>query len=146
MCRDCDYQAMLEQKGVEPTALRRLVLEAVGAAGSRPVTAAEVLEGLLSHQGVNRVTVYRILELLVQKGIVERISSGDRSFRYGLAPNERHQPHPHFYCLSCGRMECLEPLASDQLNGLEHSAAGRVRHIQVRLDGTCDQCLKDAKD
>ena len=42
-------------------------------------------------------------------GLVERISTGGRAAYFGLAPNEHHRPHPHFYCKRCGQMECLNP-------------------------------------
>jgi Fur family ferric uptake transcriptional regulator len=89
------------------------------------------------------VTVYRILDLLVDHGLVERISSGGRAFCYGMAPNEHHRPHPHFYCKRCGRMECLSPesLRID-VSVLLQTFPGRIDKVEVRVDGICKDCLK----
>ncbi|MFX0202321.1 MAG: transcriptional repressor, partial [Candidatus Hodarchaeota archaeon] len=46
---------------------------------------------------------------LVEKKLIDRITSGDRSFHYGLAPNANHPRHAHFQCTRCGSIECLHP-------------------------------------
>lgn len=143
MCHRCDYQGLLEYSGLGHTANRLRVLEIIGNR-SHPLSAQEIIEELNKEtQEVNRVTVYRILELLVEKRLVERISAGDRSFRYGLAPNANHQPHSHFYCLECGEMECLSP---DQINldtkPLTRSFLGLIERVEVRFDGICQDCRR----
>jgi Fur family ferric uptake transcriptional regulator len=86
------------------------VLEVVGD-NKFPLSASDIYKILERSSTINRVTVYRILDLLVENGIVERISTGGRAFYYGLAPNDHHKPHPHFYCKNCGQMDCLSPEA-----------------------------------
>ena len=143
MCHRCDYKSLLELSGLGHTANRLRVLEIIGNR-SHPLSAQEIIEELNKEtQEVNRVTVYRILELLVGKRLVERISAGDRSFRYGLAPNTNHQPHSHFYCLECKEMECLSP---DQINldtqPLTRSFLGLIERVEVRIDGICEDCRR----
>lgn len=143
MCHRCDYKSLLEHCGLGHTVNRLRVLEIIGNR-SHPLSAQEIIEELNKEsQEVNRVTVYRILELLVEKRLIERISAGDRSFRYGLAPNANHQPHSHFYCLECGEMECLSP---DQINldtqPLTRSFPGLIERVEVRFDGICEDCRR----
>ena len=128
MCHRCDYEGLLEHSGLGHTVNRLRVLEIIGNR-SHPLSAQEIVEELNETQEVNRVTVYRILELLVEKRLVERISAGDRSFRYGLAPNANHQPHSHFYCLECGEMECLGP---DQIN-LDTQPLIQIRMLKCQI-------------
>ena len=99
----------------------------------------------IGSSAINRVTVYRILEMLVDKGLVERLSGGGRSLVYGLAPNENHPAHPHFHCKSCGALQCLQPgsLKVD-LRGIERSFAGEIQSVEIRVDGICKNCLKKA--
>ena len=61
------------------------VLEAIGA-GKGPLSAQEVFTAATRATGLNRVTVYRILDLLVEKGLVERIS-GDAPPDYFVGPS-----------------------------------------------------------
>jgi len=141
MCRRCDYRQFLERSGLDCTPHRLAVLETVGNSG-RPLTAAEVFKALRRSGQVNRVTVYRILDLLVERRLVDRVNSGGRSFRYGLAPNENHPSHAHFFCLKCGRLECLKPGSlSVDLAGLSERFPGRIDKAEIRLDGVCADCL-----
>ena len=145
MCQDCDYDRMLEHGGVGLTPNRLAVFETIGNS-QRPLTADEIIREVEQRIKVNRVTVYRILDLLVENKLVERLSAGDRSFRYGLAPSSKHARHPHFFCTQCGRMECLSPDAIHlNLNTLDGELNGSVETIQIRLDGTCKKCLQNMK-
>ncbi len=76
-------------------------------------------------------------------GLAERISSGGRAFFYGMAPNNNHQPHPHFYCRQCGHMECLNPGSLNiDIKQLDRIFPGAIQGIEVRFDGICKTCLK----
>jgi Fur family ferric uptake transcriptional regulator len=142
MCTSCNYEALLERAGLDSTPNRLGVLEAIGA-GRGPLRAQEVFATVNRTTGINRVTVYRILDLLVERGVVERISGGGRSFAYGLAPNENHPAHPHFRCRSCGVLQCMQPdsLKID-LRGVPRSFRGEIQAVEVRVDGICGRCLK----
>lgn len=141
MCNDCNYIDLLKESGLGLTGNRLAVLEEIGRS-SGPVSANELLEELQKTGNVNKVTVYRILDLLVEYGLVEKISSGDRSFRYGLGPNANHQPHPHFFCKLCGRMECIELAETGMdLEKAKLRLKGKIDSVQVRFDGVCGDCL-----
>jgi Fur family transcriptional regulator, ferric uptake regulator len=145
MCYHCDYSGLLEESGLGHTANRYRVLEAIGNSG-RPLSAQHIFETLNRSENINRVTVYRILDLLVEKGLVDRISGGGRSFVYGLAPNENHPAHPHFYCKTCGRLECLNPQSlSVDIQSMRRTFPGLIENIAVRVDGVCKKCLKKGK-
>ena len=143
MCNQCDYENLIEHSGLGQTPNRLRILEIIGDS-PHPISAQEIIVALTKSRDVNRVTVYRILDLLVANKLVERISAGDRSFRYGLAPNANHQPHSHFYCLECREMECLSP---DQINldtqPLTRSFLGLIERVEVRFDGICEDCRED---
>lgn len=142
MCFRCDYEGLLESSGLDYTQRRFRVMEIIGNSSS-PLSAQEIYETLSRTEEVNRVTIYRILDLLVGKKLVERISSGDRSFRFGLAPNENHLPHHHFYCTRCGVMECLGPNSLQvHTESLVRTFPGVIDRIQVSLEGTCKTCIK----
>ncbi|HOI93450.1 MAG TPA: Fur family transcriptional regulator [Syntrophobacter fumaroxidans] len=143
MCRQCDYTDLLKRVGVGLTAHRMRVLEVIGDSPC-PLSHREIHRMLKRSRAVDRVTVYRILDLLVDKGVVQRISSGDRGFRYGLAPSSNHPPHHHFFCSVCGNMECLDPGAIPiDLQALQRSCASLIRNVEVRLDGICGNCLEN---
>jgi Fur family ferric uptake transcriptional regulator len=145
MCDRCDYGNLLQDRDLDSTLNRVKVLEVIGNS-PRPLSAQEIFEAVNQRQDINRVTVYRILDLLVENRLVDRISAGDRSFRYGLAPNANHRPHAHFYCTGCGRMECLSPESPLlDMEPLDATLPGVIERVEVRLDGTCKACLGQAK-
>ncbi|MBC7358213.1 MAG: transcriptional repressor [Desulfacinum sp.] len=141
MCERCDYSGLLRAVGLRPTLHRLAVLRVVGAAPA-PMTAQDVYEAVQTDRPINRVTVYRVLDSLVESGLVEKISAGDRSFRYGLAPNEHHPRHAHFFCRQCGLMACLPP-ESLPVPWQDASGAlpGVAEKVEIRVDGICEQCL-----
>jgi Fur family ferric uptake transcriptional regulator len=145
MCHQCDYAYLLEKSGLGPTPKRLKVLEVIGN-NNCPLSAHEIFETLSRTNSINRVTIYRILDLLVEKGLVDRISSGGRSFHYGLAPNENHHPHPHFYCKHCGNMECLDPKSLYIDTALIHRTfPGLIQNVEVRFDGICKNCVRNER-
>ena len=142
MCHHCDYSELLEESGLAYTTNRHRILEVIGN-NSFPLSAQQIYDTLSLTDTINRVTVYRILDLLVEKRLVDRISGGGRSFVYGLAPNENHPAHPHFYCKSCGSLECLNPQSlSVDLHSMRGTFPGLIENVAVRVDGVCKNCLK----
>jgi Fur family ferric uptake transcriptional regulator len=142
MCHQCNYEDLLSRVDLQATPNRLRVLEVVG--NNRfPLSASDIYKILERSSTINRVTVYRILDLLVDHSIVERISTGGRAAYYGLAPNDYHQPHPHFYCKSCGQMDCLSPesLVVDT-EPLWRTFPGRIDKVEIRIDGICKNCEK----
>ncbi len=145
MCLQCDYEDLLRHSGLDQNPNRLGILEIVGNSTS-PLSAREVADILNRTRPVNRVTVYRILDLLVENHLLERLSSGDRSFRYGLAPNANHRHHPHFFCRDCGNMECLNPESLKlDTSDLERTYPGWIEKVEIRIDGVCKTCLKRGK-
>lgn len=140
MCSKCNYHDLLSGAKLNATDNRIDILEVVGG-NSFPVSASDIYTTLARSTKINRVTVYRILDLLVDHGLVERISTGGRAFYYGLAPNSNHQPHPHFYCKECEQMLCLSPESIDiNMDTLRKTFPGQISKIEVRIDGVCKNC------
>lgn len=140
MCHQCNYEELLSSADLRATVNRIRVLEVVGN-NSFPLSAKDIFNTLERSCSINRVTVYRILDLLVDHGVVDRISTGGRAFYYGLAPNKHHEPHPHFYCTNCGQMDCLSPesLSVDMENFVK-TFPGQIEKLEVRIDGICKNC------
>ena len=142
MCDQCDYSELMASVGLDSTENRLRVLEVVGE-NAFPLAASEIFNTINRTQSINRVTVYRILDLLVEKNIVDRISTGGRAAYYGLAPNEHHKAHPHFYCKCCGQMDCLSPESLRvEFEQFKKTFPGRIDKVEMRIDGICKNCLK----
>ncbi|NVM57102.1 MAG: transcriptional repressor, partial [Desulfobacterales bacterium] len=126
------------------TPLRQAVLKSIGDHPG-PLAAAEIMAAVQSQMSINKVTLYRILHLLVDRCLVRRLSAGDRAFRYGMGRTSHHPEHPHFVCSQCGVMECLGAAwLPEKLAEYEPGGRRLIRHIDVRFEGICESCLNKA--
>jgi len=133
--------ARLRAAGIKATPGRIRVLEALRVA-SQPLCHAE-LEMRLGRDGgsaINRVTLYRILDALVECGLAMRATDSRGVFRFVLAGEEgEHAGHLHFHCTACGGVFCLQaepPLPPDLPEGFSLAA------VALDLRGTCAVCAE----
>lgn len=133
-------EGLLTGVDIEPTPLRLLVVWVLDQAG-QALAAADILDRVRRHHRANKVTLYRILDLFVEKGLAGRHSSGDRAFRYCLGAHHSSRPHCHVHCVRCGRTRCL-PVGEELLNlaALAPELAMEVTGVEVRIDGVCAAC------
>ncbi len=101
-------------------------------------SAEDLLKGLKT-AGVSRATVYRTLDFLVTKGILQRVQLGEEGARYELiAGRERHA---HLLCLGCGELSDYPLPLLKRLPGMVARRKGfAVEHLLVRLCGYCRKC------
>jgi Fur family ferric uptake transcriptional regulator len=132
-------RALLQAHGLRVTAPRLAVLEALQAA-DRPLSHAELTERLGAVQ-LDRVTVYRNLDKLVEVGLARLVSREGGAACYEAAGGPQHpaHAHPHFVCTDCGTVSCLPeqpvpPLAADPRWSQALATA------TLELKGHCPDC------
>ena len=133
-----DIKATLKVFGLRPTKARILVCEVLMKA-SCPVSHGE-LQADERLKEINRVTLYRTLNALEGAGLVHKVLGVDSCWYFCL--HETDQPgcpgdHPHFYCLECGRMECLKEY---RLPFIEVPRGYHVEGKQLLVYGICSKC------
>lgn len=129
----------LDAHGVEATPRRMAVIEGLAALPHAP-TAPELLEEVRQTVHLDKVTLYRTLDLLVETGIIGRHPGGDGLLRYCLVHEDTRPFHAHFYCTRCRRMSCL-PATSTAPPRPEGLAEGMTpERVEVRFDGICSHC------
>lgn len=116
----------------------RLAILQVLMRAARPLRQDQIGEQL-TLQALNKVTVYRTLESLMEVGLVHRAFTYNRAWYFELADHcTEHQCHPHFTCTNCGVTTCLTdillPMAKVSQKGFV------VNRQQVRLEGLCPAC------
>ena len=119
---------------------RRTVIESL--AGQECCRSAQEIFDQLRDEGraVGIASVYRVLDLLVSLGLVQRLDLGGGVARYEPAmPGGEH--HHHVVCVDCGDVRPFEDRALEE--ALE-AAAGRsaldVDGHDVVLWGRCEDC------
>jgi Fur family transcriptional regulator, ferric uptake regulator len=129
---------LVTESGGRNTQARRNVLACLIAAG-RALSHAEI-EAQLADTDLDRVTLYRVLEWLVEQLLAHRVgglSGFDRAMRFAYSRPERRSAHAHFQCVQCGTTMCLDDVAVPALpvpGGIE------LQGIELAAFGFCAPC------
>lgn len=136
-----DHLQLAEQSirstGARMTPPRVMVLKTLLAA-ERALTHTEVESRLPAALGVNRVTIYRVLEWLTEHGLAHKIAGEDRVWRFNAAAHSHAAPHAHFECSDCGQVLCLEPVAAKP--AVKLPAGFREKAVELTVKGVCADC------
>jgi Fur family ferric uptake transcriptional regulator len=91
-------------------------------------------------QRVARASIYRILELLGEHGLIARLEFGDGTTRYELIdPGGEH--HHHLLCDSCGRVVPFDDRDLEwAIERLSRRLEFRTDDHEVVLHGACRAC------
>lgn len=134
-------ERLVRQHG-RATPARARVLELLLAAKSAQ-SHAELEQRLAAQGGMDRVTLYRVLDWLVTHGLAHRIAGEDRVWRFSaVAGGHSSHEHAHFHCDTCGRTYCLEALRP--VLALSLPPGYRCRAAELTLHGQCPQCSRAA--
>jgi len=116
----------------------------------------KILELFLNHAGalnhgtiertigdeMDRVTIYRTLQVFVDKGIVHTIPTNDNSISYALCKDQceaghHHDNHVHFVCDSCGSTTCLDDVTIPEV---KLPKGFKPNHAEMVVSGVCVDC------
>ncbi len=93
---------------------------------------------------ISLATVYRNLNLMVERGEISKIHMPDGGDRFDYDPKS----HSHFYCENCNKLTNIK-LRRSKLNlmRLETLNGIKINQIQTIATGACQDCVKltDAK-
>ena len=127
----------IETGGHRPTASRRRVLDAVVARGDG-FTAEELVAEV---NGLGRATVYRTVRLLLNEGLLCKLSLQDGAPRYTLSQKLGH--HHHLVCVSCGVVqEFRQSVIEQMLMNLLAGGAGTIIGHRIEVYVLCSSCQK----
>ncbi|WP_414039165.1 Fur family transcriptional regulator [Acidithiobacillus sp. M4-SHS-6] len=135
---DVEVTRLLREAGQRVTRLRVAVYKTLLDA-EQPLSHPEVQQRLESSResSVDRVSLYRNLEWLVDIGLAYRITADDRVWRFGARRREQPEKHPHFHCVSCGQVFCLP---DSQLAAPKLPKDYSVIEMELVVNGLCAHC------
>jgi Fur family transcriptional regulator, ferric uptake regulator len=136
---------LLKKSGLRRTAAREAILKLLAEA-NRPLSHCEILERAKGETCPDRVTVYRTLETLQNKGLLHRIQGTDGIWRYchhlSNPSEECAGNHIHFLCSRCNQMSCLP---EQPLPWIEAPAGAVIHSKQLVVHGFCAACAAKEK-
>ncbi|WP_229007195.1 Fur family transcriptional regulator [Methylophilus sp. Leaf408] len=143
-------EQIITDAGLRPTKARVAVLNTL-LTSTNALSHPDILAAL---QGVeiDRVTVYRVLDWLLENSLIHKISSDDRAWKFQLnAPKRNYRSadtahlgllnnhgHAHLHCQQCGTVLCIHELAAHIPQSLFDTY--RVSNIEISLKGLCLDC------
>ncbi|HJT51391.1 MAG TPA: transcriptional repressor [Nitrosospira sp.] len=131
-------EEMIRTSGERVTSGRVEVLSML-LAEQRALTHHEIEERLRGKHKLNRVTLYRVLEWLNEKGFVHKLVSDDRVWRFRANTHFSHpNQHAHFECLRCTSVICLDDIKAEYDGPLP--AGYQSREIELTVKGLCAAC------
>lgn len=104
-----------------------------------PLTHAEVSEALGS-LGFDKATLFRNLNDLSEVGLIRRTELGDHVWRFEATDpdSEGSGGHPHFVCVDCGTVTCLDRVQLTAGSRRQSDGVGVITEILLR--GHCHAC------
>lgn len=133
-----DPKATLQSANMRNTAGRRAVLEYITHATS-PVSVEEIEKALtVAKLDLDQATIYRIINLLTQRGILRSVNFQEGKSRYELAS---HPHHHHVVCTNCGAVEDVEDcLKSNASTTIEKETGFTITSHALEFFGLCKAC------
>jgi Fur family ferric uptake transcriptional regulator len=131
---------VLSREGLKRGGARERVIELL-ADQSCALSAVEIEDSLRSRgHPAGRASIYRVLELLVEHGLVERVAVGDGQARFEPAdPSGEH--HHHLVCDHCGRLVAFDdPGLERAIDSLSDRLGVKIESHDVLLRGACERC------
>lgn len=142
-------RARLRDVGARVTTARVRVLAALTTSG-RPLLHHDVEHALSSGANIDRVTLYRVLDWLVEQGLAHRVAGSDRAWRFSVVGDVArkgghgelkvvHDRHAHFHCNACGKVYCLDKIGAKSLK-LPVPRGYRPEAVELTVKGQCARC------
>jgi len=134
-------QAELTARGIRMTRQRRTILGIIETA-KQHLDASQILRHVQKvDSAIDRVTVYRTLNLLKRHGLVDELDllhlRGDGHF-YERRPQ---RDHLHMACLRCGKIMEFESHLFERLKGqVERECQFHIVITRVEIGGYCSSC------
>jgi Fur family ferric uptake transcriptional regulator len=89
----------------------------------------------------DRVTIYRVLDRLVDEGLVHKVVNTDGGVKYASCHNcetnhNHNHNHIHFSCQKCKSVTCLENVEPS----FKLPKKYKVSEVNFTVSGLCPQC------
>jgi Fur family ferric uptake transcriptional regulator len=133
----------LAKSGIRLTRQRRVLLQVMDQA-EKHLSADAILERAQRiDPRVHRVTVYRTLEMLKHRGLLDELDllhiHGHRHYYESHGPRD----HIHVACLRCGKVREVESELYEQLKRqIQHDTGIEITVTRVEIGGYCEDCRR----
>jgi Fur family transcriptional regulator, ferric uptake regulator len=137
-----DIILALRKAGISRTSQRVAVLNTLFTA-SQPLSAVAIRQCLKAKISIDKVTVYRILSVFRERGLIREIASAGGTGYFEIMTPENTR-HPHFSCRNCGTVSCMPPQSFMNMPDLIQAKDDYcIEHIEINVSGLCSCCRNE---
>jgi len=135
------FEALCRERGLALTVQRRDILRAVLERDDHP-TAEQLYQSLHKRiAGLSRTTVYRVLNTLVEVGVIRRLHHAGTAVRF----DGKIEPHHHLVCKKCDKVIDIHDATWDEIPLPDVRREGfEIDDFSVHFTGVCAQCRRKA--
>lgn len=131
-----NFSDVLVKHELKITQARISLLELIEREG-KPLDSQFLIESLQKAFSVDKVTVFRILNILTEHGILRRLEFGEGKARYELATEDHH----HLICQLCGSIEDISDCNIEALEKeIRLKKKFEVKMHTMEFYGLCLRC------
>ena len=132
-----EIKESIRSVGLRATPARVATLQILRKTAS-PMTHADVAT-TLGESGIDKATAFRNLNDMTEAGLLRRTELGGNVYRFEeVREEEKDHPHPHFVCVDCGNISCLDNVKLTASSKRASEVFGEVTEILLR--GHCANC------
>lgn len=132
----------LREKGLKVTPQRVAIYEAIVTLNNHP-TADNIIEYIkANHPHISVGTVYKVLDSLVENGLLKKVKTEKDIMRYDAIMSDHH----HLYCAETDRIEDYDDPKLNELisnyfkqNKIKHF---KIQDVKLQITGTFNTNLK----
>ena len=131
---------LFSQKGINLTSQRMLIAETL-LKSSKHIKAEELYQMVhKKNPKIGLATVYRTLQIMKDRGLIEKRDFGEGCSRY---EDSKAMHHDHLICLKCGRViEFDEPTIETMQMEVAKKNKFKVLSHRLELFGYCNHCSR----
>lgn len=133
-----NYLEIFHRNGYRVTDQRQVILDAICEADGHTSVGEIYYRAKKLDNGINRSTIYRGLDVLVELGIVNVAEDVNGEKVYELV---REQPHHHLICRTCGQdIEIENSVIEEFYQHLQTQYNYKVEMDHLIIFGVCPKC------
>ena len=130
-----DLMAVLEDRGYRATESRRTIISILDRK-EEGFSAEQICQEL---SNVGRATVYRTIKLLLEAGVICKLSLPEGRPKYSLA---RFEHHHHTLCVKCGIVDEFRDVTVERLlRSIGGDISGEIVGHRMEFYIICKECL-----
>jgi Fur family ferric uptake transcriptional regulator len=148
--KSVEMEKVLKEQGFRMTLPRRVILDLFSKSDGHLLAKDIYIKINNKFPDIGLTTVYRTLDLLVQKGMINKFDLGEGQSRYELAWDFKEHHH-HLVCSKCGKMIDYNDFIDDEINFfadiqkfLSKKYNFQINNHEVYFYGKCNSCKDNA--